>query len=235
MAVERLDVDSSNDRLQEALHRQRYQFVLSRLQQEDRVLEVGTGVGALSSELIKRCPSYIGVELDPAVCAEARKRTDGHAQILEANALDLPFSDSQFSLIICLEVLEHLGDWRRGVREIHRCMMPDGRALISVPFRRRGARSRTNQFHIYEPGQNELLAYLQKHFQRMDVFYQSFTESSFMTMARVLHIRRLFNLAHIYANLSQGKEDALQRVAIRSHRRGLKIGLLATLEGKKLL
>ena len=60
--VERLDLAQSPDRLQVALHQQRYDFVLARLLAEDSVLEVGTGTGGFSRMIIERCQAYAGLE-----------------------------------------------------------------------------------------------------------------------------------------------------------------------------
>lgn len=233
MTLERLDIDNCTDRLQETLHRQRYDFVLSRLPKQAELLEVGTGVGAFTRELVSRCQSYVGVEFDPRACEEARKRTHRKAEILRADARQLPFEHERFSFIICLEVLEHLGDWRRGVTEIHRCLKQNGTAIISVPFRKRGGRSATNEHHVYEPGKKELINLLHKLFEEVRVFYQSFQESPFMTFARTLHVRRFVGLAKSYADLSRGEPSLLERIEIRSQPNGLKIGLIAFVTSKK--
>jgi len=52
VAVERVDVDHSHDALQQALHRQRYDFALSRIASTDSVLEVGTGMGFFSEMVV---------------------------------------------------------------------------------------------------------------------------------------------------------------------------------------
>ena len=114
MILERLDVDHSEDRLQIILHRARYDFALARLTPGQQVLEIGTGSGVFARELSMKSGSYIGIEFDRDACAEAVRKTEGKAEIIQADARNLPFNDDQFSFIVCLEVLEHLGDWRAG-------------------------------------------------------------------------------------------------------------------------
>lgn len=46
----------------------------------------------------------------------------------------LSFPDHRFDFIISLDVLEHIGDYRRALRECHRCLQTGGAILISVPF-----------------------------------------------------------------------------------------------------
>src|SRR5678816_1527246 len=131
MPLERLDHTKCDDPLQTVLHRNRYEFVLARLPPDQSVLEIGTGLGVFTQQLLPRCGSYIGVEYDPEACVEARKRTQGLAEIVQADARKLPFAENQFSFIVCLEVLEHLGDYRAGVQNLHRCLRADGMAIVS--------------------------------------------------------------------------------------------------------
>src|ERR1700761_5874577 len=123
--MERVNVEACEDRLQIAMHRARYDFVHDRLPAGESVLEVGVGAGVFSKELISKASSYKGIDYDQETADAARRRA-GNADIIQADARKLPFDDDQFSFIVCLEVLEHLGDWQAGVRHIHRCLKPEG-------------------------------------------------------------------------------------------------------------
>ena len=173
MILERVDINESEDRLQITLHRDRYDFVLQRLPPRPDVLEIGTGLGAFTRELLPRCGHYVGVEFDPAACATARKKNPA-AEIIQGDARQLPFGDGRFSFIVCLEVLEHLGDWQAGVKNIHRCLQPEGIAIISVPWRREGGKSEANEYHVYEPGEAELVSLFKTLFETVEVHYQYF-------------------------------------------------------------
>jgi len=233
MILERVDVHDCEDRLQVGLHRGRYDFVLARLTPGQRVLEVGTGAGTFTQELVAKCGSYVGVEYDADSCLEARKKTGGTAAIVRADARALPLADNQFSFIICLEVLEHLGDFAAGVRNIHRSIRPDGTAVISVPYRRKGGKSDINPYHLYEPGEQELVSSFRQHFEQVEVYYQYFRETPWMTLARRLRVRRLFGLARIYAELTAGAPRAMERVHIDRDGPGWRITLMLVVRKKK--
>jgi SAM-dependent methyltransferase len=47
---------------------------------------------------------------------------------------ELPFRDSDFDVIICNHVLEHVADDRRCMRELRRVLCPKGFALLNVPL-----------------------------------------------------------------------------------------------------
>src|ERR1039458_9387709 len=100
MTLERLDVNRCTDRFAAALHRNIYDFVLARLAPGQCVLEVGTGLGAFTEELFPKCGSYIGVEFDHDACVEARRKTEGKVEIIQADARNLPFNFS-FGLSTC--------------------------------------------------------------------------------------------------------------------------------------
>ena len=51
-----------------------------------------------------------------------------------ADAHALPFPDASFDAVVCLEVLEHVRDPARVLREIARILRPGGRAWLSMPF-----------------------------------------------------------------------------------------------------
>jgi len=233
MALERVDIEDCGDRLQIILHRARYDFVLARLPAGRRVLEIGTGPGTFTKELFPKCHSYVGVEFDQATCLEARRKTENRAEIIQADARQLPFADNEFSFIICLEVLEHLGDWQAGVKHIHRCLQPDGLAIISVPYRRSGGKSETNEYHPYEPGEAELVSRFATLFKNVEVHYQYFEETPWMTLARQLHLRRFSGLSPIYADLSAGRPQATSRLHIGQQSRGMNITLILVVNGKK--
>lgn len=57
------------------------------------------------------------------------------APIVFCNAEDgLPFPDEMFDAVIVSEVLEHLADDVRALRDIRRVLKPSGKLLISIPY-----------------------------------------------------------------------------------------------------
>ena len=233
MILERLDVETCGDHFAVIQHRNIYDFVLARLTPDQQVLEIGTGLGAFSKELLPKCRSYVGIEYDGETCVKARLKTDGLAQIIQADARKLPFADNQFSFIVCLEVLEHIGEWQAGLKNIHRCLQPEGMAIISVPYRLIGGKSKTNEYHVYEPGKGELISVLNRLFSKVEVYYQFFEEAWWMTLARWFRVRRFVGLSQLYADLSAGQLHALSRIHISQRPKGWKLGVVVVASGKK--
>jgi 2-polyprenyl-3-methyl-5-hydroxy-6-metoxy-1,4-benzoquinol methylase len=95
-----------------------------------RALEVGCGEGVISQKLDQRWESVIGLDLpDAGLRNEWRSRPGPH--YLHASAFDLPFKDDQFDVVVAVEVLEHLGDPVRGLREMAR--VGTRHLVVSVP------------------------------------------------------------------------------------------------------
>lgn len=97
-----------------------------------RVLEVGCGEGIVLATLAARLPGtrFDGLELDEMALEQARVRCPG-AKLVRGDACELPFGDQSFDLVVCLEVLEHLPEPGRALRELRR--VARGGCLLSVP------------------------------------------------------------------------------------------------------
>src|SRR5262245_50864981 len=54
--------------------------------------------------------------------------------MMKLDLMQLPFYCSQFDVIICSHVLEHIPDDRKGMRELFRVLRPGGWALLQVPI-----------------------------------------------------------------------------------------------------
>ena len=54
----------------------------------------------------------------------------------------LSFGDGEFDYIICMEILEHIPDYRAALREMARTLKSGGRALLSFPWLGGGSTTR---------------------------------------------------------------------------------------------
>jgi ubiquinone/menaquinone biosynthesis C-methylase UbiE len=233
MALERMDPGSKEDLFQLKLHQLRYDFVLARVTRDAAVLEIGTGAGVFTKQLLPKCGSYIGLEYDASAGEQARRHVGVGAEIIIGDARKLPFSDNQFSFIVCQEVLEHLGDYQAGVKNIHRCLHSNGTAIISVPYRRTGGKSTINPYHLYEPGEKELVSLLGRFFMTVEVHYLYFEETPLMKFARKMRLRRFLGVGYPYAELAAGLPNATSRLHIGRKSLGMNISLILVVSGKK--
>jgi SAM-dependent methyltransferase len=96
----------------------------------ERVLDVGSGTGALLSELQSKRRA-VGLDFSPLAVGFCRQR--GLEGVLVGNAEQLPFLPGAFDAIVSLDTLEHVPDHVSAVRGIARSLGPGGVLVLNVP------------------------------------------------------------------------------------------------------
>lgn len=105
-------------------------FKPSRLK-KDRVLDIGCGTGIIL-KLLEGFGTAYGVELSADAIQFLKKR--GLRFVARSDASQsIPFKDSSFSAITCLDVLEHLDDDLALLNEMLRVCKPGGHIVLTVP------------------------------------------------------------------------------------------------------
>jgi len=107
-----------------------YLYRQARLPRAKRVLDVGSGTGAVTEELASRTVGQvIGVDLAPEMVAYARRKASQvEYQLGDAHAL--PFDDGWFDISACHFVLMWCHDPARAAREMVRVTRPGGAVLV---------------------------------------------------------------------------------------------------------
>ncbi len=102
-----------------------------------RVLDAGCGSGAQCEWLLAQGADVVGVDLSPAMVAEARRRCDDRGTFLVAD-LGQPLDLMAGSLdgITCSLVLHYLEDWSEAMRSFATVLRPGGWMVVSLhhPF-----------------------------------------------------------------------------------------------------
>jgi ubiquinone/menaquinone biosynthesis C-methylase UbiE len=112
----------------------------TRLEPGTRLLEVGTGVGAVLAVLGEEYPGLrlTGVDIEPKQLEYARghlERSGVEATLVEADALRLPFGDGSFDHVWMMWFLEHVPEPVSVLREARRVLAPGGRiTAIEVDY-----------------------------------------------------------------------------------------------------
>jgi SAM-dependent methyltransferase len=97
------------------------------------VLDAGCGTGGLIRRLAPRHPSWrwTGIDLSPIACELARDRVG--VPILDASVTEIPFSEETFDAVVSADVLYHVDDDERALREFFRVLKPGGTVVLNVP------------------------------------------------------------------------------------------------------
>jgi predicted SAM-dependent methyltransferase len=54
--------------------------------------------------------------------------------VQKIDATEIPYENATFNLVICNHVLEHIPDYMKALREIHRVLKPGGTAILQTPY-----------------------------------------------------------------------------------------------------
>lgn len=112
--------------LQRYWQRTRYRIIMSFVEKEHKILDIGCG----SSRIIQQLPNAVGLDI---MLKKLRYLRGGHIHLARADINQLPFKSSVFSQIICSQVIEHVPFARTIFREINRVMQPGGTLIIGTP------------------------------------------------------------------------------------------------------
>ncbi|HMO01442.1 MAG TPA: class I SAM-dependent methyltransferase [Oligoflexia bacterium] len=95
------------------------------------VLDLGSGTGYQSSLLAKRFKEIIGLDLyaERTLPEYVRHNTF----YVKADAVNIPFKEQSFDLVIACDVFEHTADDRQAFADVNRVMKNNGYLIATVP------------------------------------------------------------------------------------------------------
>ena len=108
-----------------------------------RILEVGCGRGVALPVFARRLApaTLVGVDVDPALVAMARRRVAHEgvvAAVIEGDVRDLPFADASFDVVVDFGTCYHVSGGRAGSRaaleHVARVLRPGGLFVHETPL-----------------------------------------------------------------------------------------------------
>lgn len=103
----------------------------------ERVLDIGCGNARDIASISQSGGQVVGVDISEGMVEAARREIncigirDVILQVGDATCLDFP--DDFFDKILCSEVIEHIPDVSRALREMRRVLRPGGSLVLSTP------------------------------------------------------------------------------------------------------
>jgi SAM-dependent methyltransferase len=122
------------------------------------VLEAGCGEGYGAGMLAEVAARVLALDLDPATAVHVARRYPRVA-VARGNLVALPVRDGSCDAVVTLQVIEHLWDQERFLRECSRVLRPGGTLMLSTPNRLTfspGRDTPLNPFHTRELSAAEL-------------------------------------------------------------------------------
>lgn len=104
------------------------------IEEGDNVLEVGCGTGVLAREVIKQVGeggSVTGLDLSESMLGVAREICPA-VDFRQGNAMELPFEDETYDVVIASFVLMFVPEPATAIRELWRVLKPNGRFVVAV-------------------------------------------------------------------------------------------------------
>lgn len=81
------------------------EFCLCKIREKDTVLELGCGYGRILQRIAQKARRSVGIDSSPSNLLLAREKYSNlsHAELLQADAVSLPFHDAIFDLVVCAQ------------------------------------------------------------------------------------------------------------------------------------
>ena len=113
-----------------------------------KVLELGTGNGALWSQNIDKVPADVNIvlsDISEGMLADAKNEIGGNSEFQYAviDAQKIPFADNTFDLVIANHMLFYCDDISKAIGEIRRVLKP-GASLVCSTYSKRHMREITD-------------------------------------------------------------------------------------------
>lgn len=118
--------------------RRRARWILGKIKTKNpkSILDVGCGDGFYLHLLCALFPkaNIIGIDKDKnALRSASINLKDKNLKLKHGDIYNLNFANNSFDIVLASEILEHLIDDFKGLKEIHRVLRPGGLLLTSVP------------------------------------------------------------------------------------------------------
>ena len=109
--------------------KEEFKHALEYILPTDKVLEIGCGCGFFAKKI--KCHSYVGLEFSPMAIEKGRELgIEIYNESIKDHSLR---NESNYDIVCFFQVLEHIIDVNKFLKDSLKCLKPGGRLIISVP------------------------------------------------------------------------------------------------------
>jgi SAM-dependent methyltransferase len=197
--------------------------------QGGRALDLGCGSGRMAAALAATGFNVDGIDVEQRAVAIGQRIMAERGLAVRLYAGDVydpqqPVAAGGYDLVVCTEVLEHVGPWRELLARGSELLRPGGTLIVSVP-RDPGQFSVLDSYagHLRRFRDQELLAELQSSYQQITVRYLGFPSMRAIVAAYTSALQ-LTGRSHARQSQSLWREPgAAKQVAVAAFYRLLKL------------
>lgn len=111
--------------------------IVSRVQDKKypAILEIACGTGRVTGHLANsvQCDTITATDLNPDMISVAKEIiSDSKIKWMAADALELPFPDHSFELVVCQFGIMFFPDKPKGIKEMYRVLKPGGKLIFNT-------------------------------------------------------------------------------------------------------
>jgi SAM-dependent methyltransferase len=161
-----------------------------------KILDVGVGLG----KILQNFPQLNRFGVDVSLSYLRQTKLAG-IDVCLANVEDLPYRDNFFDLIVCTDVLEHVIDLNKVIKNILSVLKPGGFLFVRVPYREDlswylSDENKYELVHLRNFDENSLKIIFTKIFKLefIDLSYSGYTSGPLKSYYNIVFLKKLINI-----------------------------------------
>lgn len=101
-----------------------------------KILDFGCGTGDILHQVMQLNPNsrYFGIDVSSIALKKTRRRFPKAKFYQVEDGDKIPLKSSSIDFILILDVIEHIYNTQRTVKEIYRILKPGGKILVTTPY-----------------------------------------------------------------------------------------------------
>src|SRR5882724_1077787 len=96
-----------------------------------KILDFGCGPGSIM-KLLNKFGEVSGVDIEPQAITYCQSKKIKNVKLIHAEK-QLPFDKNTFDIVTCMDVLEHIADESKTLKDLYRVLKKNGLLIITVP------------------------------------------------------------------------------------------------------
>lgn len=131
------------------LHLFSYSHVLSLVEKDSTIIDLGCGDGYGTSILSEKALKVVGIDVDDSIIARANYKYGENAEFLVYDGVKIPYGDASVDIVVSFQVIEHVDDVENYLSEVDRVLKNDGYFFVSTPNRVHRLKPNQKPWNIY--------------------------------------------------------------------------------------